>query len=221
MKRARSGEISRSGFIPAKKQRAFLAQPLNQTQKKQVQRAITSNEEVKWVNVSGSSTAVPLTGVTSVLSIPAQGQTSTTRVGDKIKLIKCWIDWSLIVADSTNVVRVILWQYKENTVLQTPTLANILDIGPSGAVPEVWSAYNDFRKDHFKILVDKSYDLNGVSVPFITRRWRVPITSLNKVQFNVGATTGYNHLCLSFISDSVAVSHPATTYMARTYFTDA
>lgn len=196
--------------------------PLNATQKKQVARAIRNAEEVKWLDTAVAAAGVDITGTTTVLTAAAQGDDFNERVGLKIKLQDVDVRFFAGTGDSTNELRVIIWQYFENSVLQTPAKAIILENGASGAVAEVNSQYQLPRgKNSYRILRDHVFNLSVEGNPNDYKHFKIPINTHREVNFNESATTGYNHLCLTVLSDSGAATHPSVTWTCRVRYSDA
>lgn len=196
--------------------------PLNQTQKLQVKRAIKSKEELKYFDTNFNVVSVPYTGGLQILTLIGQGDGVGARDGDAIKLEKIDFRYNLQAADNTNVMRLILFQYKENTAVAVPTISSILATGASGSV-DGFSQYVNYRKGRgFKILKDVTYDmtLNQENTQ-IPGHWQMPINSLKEISFSAAGTTGYNHLGLAYISDSAAVTHPSLFGQFRVWYTDS
>lgn len=213
---------------PFKKRTLLLASsrgtPLNATQKRQVIRAIKSKEELKFFDTVLSNASINLAGRTDVLTLIPQGVTDITRVGDYATLEDLELRFFFGTGDSTNELRIVLWQYFENTILQTPGSVVILEDGAAGVAntPEVNSQYQLPRKPNsYKILKDWTIDLSDQARPNGHFVYKHKFDVRKKINFNQAVTTGYNHVCLTILSDSAAAPNPSVTYTSRIRFTDA
>lgn len=213
------------GSSSTKKQKTVSIVPLqpklNKTQELQVRRIIARQQELKTfvkgaVGVSNSN--VPT--IVSLTDIPL-GQTDNSRIGNHVHL-KSLAGWfHFIAGDATNTMRCILFKWKENDTYNTPTAAQILANGPTGA-PDVFSSYNRDSPGNFTILKDwYMIGSTGTSSPFLIQKKQLSIKLTGKAQFwsDVG-TTGTNKIYLMFISDSSAVTHPSVSYNTEVGYSD-
>lgn len=227
MKRSATNELSRSGYVPAKKQRRALAVtvvpkpiPLNQAQRSQIQRMIAKHEELKYFDTVLNTVSVSSTGSCYSLSLVPQGGDVNSRDGDCLKAVSLDFRFTLTVSDATNAFRVIIFQYLENTAVQAPIISQILDTGTITGVNAPYQYYR--RKNATRVLVDKTYDLaTSTNTAVRTLRWKIPIRSHQIMEFTPGLTTGYNTICVALISDSVAAAHPTIGGLARLTYTDS
>lgn len=219
---------------PFKSQRAALAassrgiivdiprpMPLNRTQAMQVRRLITANEEVKYFDTRFNALGASLAGTTTDLCLIPAGNAQSNRIGDKIKILKVQGRIFTVAADATNIVRAIIWTFKSNTAAAGAGLNVVLNFGAAGAQVETNSPYNGDRKLEYSIKSDKTMMVETVGPNLGFFKWDFPLKSNNIATFTPGATTGTNHLHISYLSDSVAVAHPGFNGVIRVYYTDA
>jgi len=212
-KRARFFQTSQVVYTPT---------PLNTIQKKQVNRMINSREEYKTFLKGQVAQAMPLTAVITSLSDISQGVTDNNRVGNHIHLKTLKGTLTCLAADSTNIMRVIIFKWKENDTYNPPTLAQILAVGPSGG-PDFYSSYAPENPGNYVIL--KDYQLvgcNGSSASNLIQIRKFSIKLSGKVQyFSDGGTSGTNKIFIMWFSDSSAVTHPAISYNTELSFSDS
>lgn len=227
MKRAATQELSRSGYVPAKKQRQALAVtvvpktiPLNQAQRAQIQRMISKNEELKYFDTVFNTVSVSSTGSAYSVSLVPQGDDVNSRDGDSLKAVALDFRFTLTVSDATNAFRVIVFQYLENTAIQAPIITQILDTATITGVNAPYLFYR--RKNSTRVLIDKTYNLaTSTDTAVIATHWKIPIKSHQMMEFTPGLTTGYNTIIVALISDSTAAAHPTLGGLARLTYTDA
>lgn len=226
MKRERAFLATTQTAIPKKRKLSLSlapAQPkLNRSQSAQVKRMIKSNEETKYfrpgVIVSSCSNVANITALGNI----AQGLGGQDRIGSQVTFERVKVKLDAIVSDSTNIIRFILFKWKENDTFTVPTALQILSNGLSGA-PDVWSFYNDETSQSYQILYDKVFvGSNGGSSDTIRQFAQRNIKLGHKVKFfSDSTTTGTNKLYQLNISDSAAVVHPTLSWITEIQYTDA
>lgn len=185
-----------------------------------VKRLIGSTQEHKFYQRHVAGSAISTTGAGEDLSAHiVQGDTDSMREGDNLTLTKVRMFGTIEVADTTNLMRVILFRYKP---VATPTWAELLE----GGTPALADIYRPYRKDTaslFHICYDRVFTLSTVSKPQVSFQKIIYGKKLGKkkVSYNGGGTTGADHLWLFILSDSGAVSHPTITYNVTQYYTDS
>lgn len=151
-----------------------------------------------------------------------QGTADSQRTGDRLTLKNIQSRISIIGADATNVIRLIFFQWYQNTATSTPVIGSILQNPTYSWV----SAINDTNQDAglFRIIYDKTYQLSlsgnnqGLVKKLNFYGRRLPRKSL---QFNPANTTGFNQVYCLAVSDSVAVTHPSVLVYSRTTYVDS
>jgi len=199
---------------------------LNARQKTQVKRLIGTRQETKFFSSTLASASVSSAATLYDVTNPGQGDTDQTRDGDRLYAKKLYVRMSLTVAtgDVTNLVRIIWFQWFPTTTSFSPSVTDILLVGPSGAA-DVYSHYSHDRRQMFAILYDKVFTLSG-SATIVTTSSQKRMTYIlhpkrKQLQFDNGGTTGTNHIWMLTISDSSAVSHPQIVSAQKFMFTDA
>lgn len=198
-----------------------LAPKLNKTQEIQVKRMIARHAETKSFVKGALGTAVSnVATIVSLTDIPL-GQTDNSRIGNHVHLKGLTANLQFIGGDATNTFRCIFFKWKENDTFNTPTVAQILANGPTGA-PDVFSTYNRDSPGNYTILRDFFLvQSNGTSAPQLIQKRQINMRLSGKAQFysDVG-TTGTNKIYLLFQSDSAAVTHPSISYNTEILYSD-
>lgn len=190
--------------------------------KRQAEKILSVAAEKKHKDANAVIQSIDYFGsVNSALNQIARGTSDNgERVGDSIRIKSIQLNWIPIAADSTNVLRFIVFQWYD--VLVTPTAGDILiNVGTVNA-PN--SLYNWDNKLRYRILYDKRVSLgttagngNGCYKKLITRGFR------RDIRYNGAAATDFinNAIYTLVISDSAAVAHPTVSWTLRMNYTDA
>lgn len=125
----------------------------------------------------------------------AQGNTDTSRIGDTAKPISIRLAITISRYIDTR-VRVLVFHWKPDTAISTPTLSQVLE-------NTTYYAESEYKRDtekDYKILHDKSYLLDSASRPNVIGDWESKLR-IGKMQFNAGATTGHGHIYIAIFSN--------------------
>ena len=187
--------------------------------RKIAQSQIDKNTEFKRHTLN-ISTTVDSTGTCTSLSTIGQGDSSTTRDGEKIVLRKLKLRYNVLPADSTNLVRFIIFRWMPNDNDHVPVPADVLlNVGDSSAP---LSSYQPQFRDLIKVYYDKVVPVDTTSV---TQRYHTINLSkklgLHKTVYQGSNTYGSKNLWMLAISDSDGVSHPSYRMYGLLRFTDA
>lgn len=148
--------------------------------------------------------------VNSILGGLTQGVGDlSSRTGDEISVTKFELHYSALLADATNLVRIILFSWCDmNTV--APVATDILD-DSTNSTTQLFGPLNEdnLKSKRFRVLHDKRVALYG-SKNYISgsiiKTFKKPI---NVVYSGGSSSVGRNMLYLMIFSDSAAVTHPA------------
>lgn len=127
-------------------------------------------------------------------------------------------NFTATVADATNVVRLLFYQWYPDDASDPPTPGTILENITYG-----WASVHRLDakvRRKFKILYDRAIVLS-TSNACAQISANIDCSTLRKVEYTAGATSGKNLLYYLVVSDSVAVSHPSYTFSTGLYFQDA
>lgn len=198
-----------------------LAPKLNKTQELQVRRIVARNSELKtWVKGALSSAASLVHVITSLTDI-SLGQTDNSRIGNHVHMKSLNGRVTILNSDATNIIRVIIFKWKENDTFNVPTAAQILANGPSGG-PDVYSTYNRDSPGNYTIVKDYFFVGNGNSAAsnlIQKREFKMSLSGKTQFYSDVG-TSGTNKYYIMYQSDSAAVNHPTVSFNFEFGFTD-
>jgi len=112
------------------------------------------------------------------LTYISQGQTNSTRIGNKVKIHSVRIRGTVVVDDSTNIVRIMLVRFGR-TEISSIAVNNVLE--ESSSFPQaLYSNYKRNGDQKYQVLYDKQMLLTGGQItPGVTT------TSLKKFDFTV------------------------------------
>lgn len=205
--------------------------PLNTRQKAEIRkiakRQVGLKQELKYFLINTYDYAISTTPSLFQLSAIPQGDTDTTRDGDRLELSKISLRGQVYCTDVTNIMRFIVFQFRPSAV---PVASQILQIGPSGAI-DVWSNYNHDTRQEYKILYDKTFTMQGngaaATSPFTDSSYqhfqrKITNNNFNKnLQYIGGGTGGTNQIYYIAVSDSNLAAHPTITFQAYFNFKDS
>lgn len=187
---------------------------LNQTQKKQIKKYIEKEIEVKTKDITGlSSVSTTGTIVELIGDNLTQGTGGSARVGSKIILRSIYLNMAVQIpvnGDHTNIVRVLIFQWKSNTV---PTIAQMLENS------DYVSPYNYDNRQLYKIVYDKYFPLSYEGPASMMAK--INLKNLNKTVVYSSGTATKNDVYMLMISDSGVTLHPIVQYDGRAYYYDA
>lgn len=161
-------------------------------------------------------------GVTNLLSDPSGGVTITQGVGEsqyvgtaiKPTYIKISFNWTL--ADTTNMVRVVVVQSRG---LLVPTMADILQ--SVGNVRAPLSDYDIDFNDRYNVLADRCYSLDQTNKTQVIGKIKVSAAKLRRIKFSdTAGTYEAGGIYFGYITDSAAVSHPILQAYWRVHYKD-
>lgn len=200
---------------------------LNEKQSAQVKRLISIGK-IKKQHPVFQSFNVSTTGSFQILT-SINGSTQPTREqrdSAKVELKQLQFRWHANVADSTNKLRIIVFQWKPDTVIDAPSSVNeILEVN-GGSVTGDPYVFDKAQRSKFNVLYDREMFMNTTDRSYLgghvvinnTKRSKM----LNYVHYtSVTANTGKNHLYMMLLSDSGATSHPGYTFNGVVTFYDA
>jgi len=191
---------------------------LTPLQKKQVKQLISKEEELKAKDSSVLS-SVDAGGVISKFLVPPQGDGVSDRNGDAIKLKRLRVRLHLIGADSTNVIRAIIFRWNNNDGTTVPVIGDVLQTLSTASQYQ----YTSDRQNEFHIVADKTFtfSLNGTNAKDWIIAYYGRKLGKKSLTFNAALTTGTDMLYLLLLSDSVAAPHPTVGGTCRLEYTDS
>jgi len=209
--------------VKSKKTTTMPSRSLSEPQCKLIQSMIEANIEERYLDFPDNGRAASNAAV--IVSPPAltQGDAQGQRDGDHIQWSRAELNVNFTGSDNTNVIRFIIFQWRVNSFLSTPTTGTILSLGPTGAV-DILSLHNYATRKNYHILHDEAVTLclngsnNVVQKHILLARSKfLP----EKVEFNPGVSSGINLVYCLVVSDSLAVAHPIQNLNLRLWYRDA
>lgn len=145
------------------------------------------------------------------------------RIGNQISVKNIQWRFTISPGDNTNFIRVIMFQFMDNSTVTVPIVGDILcNYGNSPWLQPI----NVLNRQKIKILFDKTYHIQTGGLSTITRTMNIkpPIKS---IRFTRDTTAGFpaeiikGKLYYLLVSDSGTIPHPGWINTTRLCFTDA
>lgn len=193
--------------------------------KKEVGRYI----ETKYVDsyATGAVTAIPAVGTlfsvhgtyASGSFVPiVQGLDNGQYIGTKINPRYLKVRYAMDVADTSNVVSMVVIQSK-GLWGNNGDMTNVYEV--TGTVNAPFSAVSTEFADRFRVLYRREIVLD-TDDPTKIGSIKIGPKKLRKMTFTAGTgSVESGHIMVGFISDSTAVTHPAVRLSWRFYYKDA
>lgn len=176
-----------------------------------VKKVINGQMEKHAYQASINST-INSTGTIFDLSAITQGDTAAERDGDRLTIKSLSLKMGIIAGDPTNFMRVIIFQWLQNSATVAPSVINIF---PAVFVTQPYSFGSPYSKPDAGYTFIPLYDKTFVVSSTDNVRFNIKLTPKNFkrkakafIQYNPASTTGTGKLYMCAISDSGAVTHP-------------
>lgn len=157
-----------------------------------------------------------------ILSAIPQGAGDSARDGDKCRVRALMLRGEVFGADSTNVLRLIVFQYKSNTSLHAVAVNELLQSLYVGTAYAPHAPYTHDYQNQFIVLYDRQIYTDTLSHPSVPFTIKVKLKYAKKqIAFTAGGTNGSNHIYFLCLSDSTAVQHPSIAFISRLWYDDA
>lgn len=191
--------------------------------KKIVEKETRKQMERKWVEYSFSGTVDNASTVGCVSIIPV-GTSNTQRIGDSVEATSMQIYYDVNVADSYNLVRMVVFQWRSDS---TPVYTDILDRHGNTAIRPL-DFYNQDNKQLYTIIYDKIIQVDDYNPNKLYKK-NVDLTKVLSrknmtIDFDttdIGGTNPLTGFWVLFVSDSGAITHPGAKASIRVYYRDA
>lgn len=209
-----------------------MAKKLNKRQKNEVKRLIGMKLESKYIDaLNVAYTGVTNAGSVVAMTYPSQGAGTAQRTGDSIDIRSIEIRYSFTGYDSSNVCRIIVFKWLNDSGVATPTAGYVVDSSWLGAdtAPHALYNYTSIKQREIAICYDRVISLsnnNNAALPgnsVISGRILLTGKKLHKkkLTFTTGAVTGEGQYYVLVISDSAIVGHPKYNLAGRITYSDA
>lgn len=162
-------------------------------------------------------------GITPIhISVFPQGttiQSNLVRKGDIINYKRLELSYSLFVATTTNCLRVVIYKWLPDDVLDYPVVNSIFDnTYLNTAVAAQAPLVTGLDRKKFVILHDKIHTVSSVGPSVITKTINIKLRG--KARYNGSAVTGSSQLYVSMISDDSTTAFPTYRMVYRVTATD-
>lgn len=196
-KRARAGTIRRKNTYVTKTE---------------LKRQLKTFNDLEHAGInSGGVISVPVTPyITKLTNIP-QGDQIGHREGIKIQNNGLDMRMVLTKSDNINVIRVIIFQWKNDDNTVSPLDSDILQTLSSSIAP-ISAINRQTMNNDFKVLYDRTTTLTSGQDVKYTRINIKPQRMLKYTTYNNSANTGNNQLYILLQSDSGVASHPTVYF---------
>lgn len=187
---------------------------------KEVINEIRKAGETKIYTTVATAANVTFSGtISNSLTIPVKGDAYNQRTGIQISPLSLNLKGQIIVGGTTNIVRLVLFRWKDNTATAVPVVADLITAGYTVAsyAPLFTYIWGPKRKK-FSVLWDRTFAVDqGKQVVYFNKTIKLKGTQV----FNPGAVTdGTSQLFLMSISDDGAVSYPSLEYSHKFLYKD-
>ena len=172
-----------------------------------INKNINKRAEKKHFLTYNTGYTVDYAGTIQSLSDIGQGDTDTTRDGDSFYLRSLRVKGSVLIADSTNAVRLIVFQWHADSSDDTATVSDILSSSAIGTTVAPFSSYYHDKRRLYSILYDRTFNTTTEmsQLLFDTGYLRPKVRKVNYVN---ATSVGVNKVFILAISDSAAALHP-------------
>lgn len=200
--------MPKTKLIIAKKKRPSFA--------KKVERVLNKQSELKYYYSSLDTTVGTTASILSLSSI-SQGNSVTTRVGDRVNPTSLSIRGRVAVADAYNLVRILVFKWNNNNLSDSPTSAELISNISSG---EAITTSAPLVHKNYKMLLDKTLVVTTDNAARYFK-YNIKLNRDKEILFNAGANNGHGLYYVCVVSDSAAASHPDVYLQSRLRFRDS
>ena len=196
--------------------------PFSYRQQIALKQMIHANAETKIFDTNHPSNTVLSTGtIIGPLCGMSQGSGDLQRNGDRIYIRKLYLRQTMLFADTTNFIRVIIFQWIPNNASITPTFDSLLQ----NTGQPITNAINDTNNTSlFRLLSDITYSLSSTGDSgALVRNTSIFGKRLGRhiLEFNPGLPTGFNQIYVCVVGDSAAAPNPTYSLYSRLTYSDA
>jgi hypothetical protein len=191
----------------------------NDKMKKEIQQVVKStmnqklrSQTVKWID-SNNASNVSNSAVFSKISTTVVGTSNGNRIGNKIRTLSMSLRGTFNIADTTNVIRLVVFKWLMNDNSDTPSASEILT---NTADPQ--SNFVPLKPSRFKVLHDTVMHFD------ISHTVRTHTLAKKKLNYDItydGTSSGIGQLYYMLLSDSGAPPHPAYILNVQVLYVDS
>jgi hypothetical protein len=162
------------------------------------------------------------TFASAIVSAVPQGVGQSHRLVDTVLLKRMDVRMYFVssTSDETNVIRISLFHWIPNTSALLPGATSYYEDPSSFGVrtPLNFEGRRDYRT-----IFDRAISLIGTNTSLTngyTKQYNTSINLKGRIDFNLGLSTGYNHIFITHFSDSAITPFPSVTAQIRLWYTD-
>lgn len=185
-----------------------------------VRKELSKNIETKFL-VSEFSGAITDTVNFNRIATPGIGTGDDERIGDTITVKSIYINYSFIVQDSTNLARFIVFQWMNDSSINPPVAASILE---GSSTRPVQAPYSMNNSQNYRILYDRTHCVSDNGNAVMLRKQYITKIPCRKMVFTNDNANAANvkkgQLYLLEVTDSAA-SGPTLNCVIKLNYTDA
>jgi len=171
----------------------------------------------KYVNVASVTQAFTSSLSNDHCATPI-GTTEQQRIGNRIHVKHFSLRFQVILGDTTQIVRLLVFRWRPDTGSDAPSLSEIVtDTGSN--TRSVLAPFLMQNPSRFDILVDRLYSMDAYHQTFVDRV-ELPLNFYASYTSN-GVNTGQNHIFTFWMSDSTALPNPTVSFESQLVFEDA
>lgn len=173
--------------------------------------------ELKVYDTEIAQVPIPLTGAIFPITQPiAQGDLRNQRNAAQIYVQNLFFRYQLTVADTSNIVRVVVFRWMDATV---PLATSIFEVLPTSGTIHPLSALHYNNRKFINVLFDQMMTVDSddpikIEKAFLAKKY--------SCWWNTNSTVGQKgQVYIVAVSDSAAVSHPVLHSLIRVKYYDS
>jgi hypothetical protein len=189
-----------------------------------VHRALSKDRLLKYFDFSLASQNCTAGVGFSIISLVPQGNAQSQRIGDLIHMqhFDMRLSFNAANTDIFSHARFFFFQWKEDTSIGGPSALDIFTAsGPQSVYTmltyETRATYHLLTRDHLLNFTGTATDPTPTSQHDIIRR--VKLNNI-RLDFNLGATSGFNHIYFTNYGDSLIAPFPVYNLVTRLWYYD-
>lgn len=194
--------------------------------KRIVRKQINRNLETKFLCTQSVAVGVNTTPNFTTILVPALGNTENERIGDTITLKSLYYNYSVQYEDSTNVFRIIIFQWMQDSSLNAPIVNSILEQSSATTQDYVYSPYSMNNAQNYRILYDRTHLVQQQGTQIVHRKGYITKFPNRKIVFTNASGGSVSNIKRGQIyvltmSDSSVAPHPDWNATFKLNYTDA
>lgn len=210
-----------------KRYRKIKGRGLNRKQKTQIKKMIESRPEKKYYDTTWDDIQMGNTPTFTDITAPAQGTTTSDRIGSNITLenVSFSFRFSVGASNGTNYIRMVIFQWFPDNANDLPSWTQIFQYPPTGSPASQYEYMSPLVLDeggvrNFKVLLNQEFNLDEIDDTKASEKGFINKGYKKTITFGDAIITGNNHIYVMFISDSIGVEYPHVSGFTRVRYID-